>query len=82
MSGSELVSHDPCTGEAFAPFRDAIVPYHAARVLDHPYWSAEPCSMLIDEVEAIWARIAEQDDWSALHAKVAQVRAMGEALGT
>ena len=46
----------------------------------HPYWSGEPCSMLIDEVEAIWAPIAATDDWSALHAKVATVRAMGDAL--
>ena len=37
--------------------------------------------MHIDEVEAIWAAIAERDDWAPLHAKVAAVRAMGEALG-
>jgi hypothetical protein len=37
--------------------------------------------MLIDEVEAIWAPIAAADDWSALHAKVAAIRAMGAALG-
>ena len=37
--------------------------------------------MLIDEVEAIWAAIAERDDWDPLNAKVAAVRAMGEALG-
>lgn len=50
--------------------------------LDHPYWAGEtPCSMHIDEVEAIWAAIAERDDWAPLHAKVAAVRAMGEALG-
>jgi len=36
--------------------------------------------MHIDEVEAIWSRIAEEDDWSAVHAKVAAVRRMGEAL--
>lgn len=48
--------------------------------LDHPYWSDPgPCSMHIEEVEAIWARIAEADDWTALHAKVAAVRRMGEA---
>jgi len=46
----------------------------------HPYWRGEPCSMLIDEVEAIWSRIAETDDWSALDAKVANIRAMGDAL--
>jgi len=50
--------------------------------LDHPYWdSPAPQSLLIDEVEAIWAPIAERDDWSALHAKVAALRRMGEALG-
>lgn len=36
--------------------------------------------MLIDEVEAIWAPIAERDDWTLLHDKVARVRAMGRAL--
>jgi hypothetical protein len=50
--------------------------------LDHTYWSgAEPCSMHIEEVEAIWARIDQADDWSALEAKVAAVRRMGEAYG-
>lgn len=48
---------------------------------DHPYWSLpEPCSMLIDEVEALWAAIAERDDWAPLHAKIAAIRHMGEAL--
>jgi hypothetical protein len=36
--------------------------------------------MLIDEVEAIWASIADSDDWSRLHDKVAAIRRMGEAL--
>lgn len=71
---------DAYAGEAFAPFRTAVGTYAPARPLDHPYWGGEPCSMHIEEVEAIWARIAEVDDWSALNAKVAQVRAMGEAL--
>jgi uncharacterized protein YdiU (UPF0061 family) len=49
--------------------------------LDHPYWSdPEPCSMHIEEVEAIWAAIDERDDWSPLHAKIAAMRRMGEAL--
>ena len=47
---------------------------------DHPYWAeAEPCSMHIEEVEAIWAAIARGDDWAPLHAKLAAIRAMGEA---
>jgi uncharacterized protein YdiU (UPF0061 family) len=48
--------------------------------LDHPYWSdPAPCSMLIDEVEAIWAVIDERDDWAPLHAKLAAIRRMGDA---
>jgi uncharacterized protein YdiU (UPF0061 family) len=45
------------------------------------YWSdAKPCSMHIDEVEAIWDAIAERDDWSPFEAKVAAIRRMGEAM--
>ena len=48
----------------------------------HPYWSdATPQSMLIEEVEAIWAAIAEHDDWQPLTAKVESLRRMGEAHG-
>jgi uncharacterized protein YdiU (UPF0061 family) len=48
--------------------------------LDHPYWSdSAPCSMHIDEVEAIWTAIDERDDWAPLHDKVAAIRRMGEA---
>jgi uncharacterized protein YdiU (UPF0061 family) len=49
---------------------------------DHPFWSGSaPEAMLIDEVEAIWSAIAERDDWQPLAAKIAAVRAMGEAHG-
>ena len=67
-------------GAEFAPFRDAVAGFEPAVALDHPHWADDvPCSMLIDEVEAIWAPIAERDDWSALHAKVEAVRRMGTA---
>jgi uncharacterized protein YdiU (UPF0061 family) len=68
--------------EAFQELGGLLGQYHAVpAALDHAYWSDEqPCSMHIDEVEAIWSRIDEADDWSALHAKVAAVRRMGEAL--
>jgi len=36
--------------------------------------------MTIDEVEAIWAPIAEADDWSLLNRKIADIRAMRAAL--
>ncbi|HTN13976.1 MAG TPA: YdiU family protein [Sphingomonadaceae bacterium] len=48
----------------------------------HEYWAdGIPQSMLIEEVEAIWAAIAEKDDWGPLHAKVAALRRLGDALG-
>lgn len=47
-----------------------------------PWWqSTPPQSMHIEEVEALWAAIAERDDWAPLMTKVAAVRAMGRALG-
>jgi serine/tyrosine/threonine adenylyltransferase len=55
---------------------------HAPVANDHPYWSGNgPQAMLIDEVEAIWAAIAERDDWQPLADKIVAVRAMGDALG-
>ena len=46
-----------------------------------PYWSdPAPCSMLIEEVEAIWNAIAERDDWAPFEAKIAAIRRMGEAM--
>ena len=52
-----------------------------AQPATHPYWSDdEPCSMHIDEVEAIWSAIADRDDWAPFEAKVAAIRRMGEAM--
>ena len=36
--------------------------------------------MLIEEVEAIWAAIAERDDWGPFEAKIAAIRRMGDAM--
>jgi uncharacterized protein YdiU (UPF0061 family) len=47
----------------------------------HAYWNDEaPYSMHIDEVEAIWSRIDEADDWSALNAKIKAIRRLGDAM--
>jgi uncharacterized protein YdiU (UPF0061 family) len=47
----------------------------------HPYWSDNaPCSMHIEEVEAIWTAIAEADDWRPFDDKVRAIRRMGEAM--
>jgi uncharacterized protein YdiU (UPF0061 family) len=51
------------------------------RPLSHPYWSdLEPCSMHIDEVEAIWSAIAASDDWRPFNDKVTSIRRMAEAM--
>ena len=68
-------------GDGFGAFRTAIEAYGPVVSLDHGYWSdANPCSMLIDEVEAIWSAIDERDDWAPLDAKVEAIRRMGEAM--
>ena len=67
-------------GPDFAAFRAAVAPY-AGPAPAHDYWADPgPCTMLIDEVEAIWAPISERDDWTALTEKVAAIRRMGEAM--
>ena len=66
---------------AGGPLADALAGYVPVGDPD-PLWDrAEPEAMLIDEVEAIWAAIAERDDWAPLAAKVTAVRALGHALG-
>jgi len=51
------------------------------RPMAHPFWSdSSPCSMLIDEVEAIWSAIAEHDDWSAFESKIEAIRRFGDAM--
>ena len=51
--------------------------------LQHPYFAAadaKPETMLIDQVEALWQPIADNDDWQPLAAKLKAIAAMGEAL--
>lgn len=49
--------------------------------LAHPYFqSAHPQDMLINEVEAIWEAIANDDDWQPLQDKLAAIKKMKSAL--
>ena len=69
--------------EAFTHFEAALADYEPVdtKALDHTYFQrAKPCTMLIDEVEAIWSHIDERDDWSVLYDKIEDIREMGEAL--
>ncbi|MEO5587593.1 MAG: protein adenylyltransferase SelO family protein [Novosphingobium sp.] len=49
---------------------------------DDPLWqTAEPPTLVIDEVERIWEAIDQRDDWTALTEHVTAIRALGQALG-
>jgi serine/tyrosine/threonine adenylyltransferase len=66
----------------FSPVREAMKGFEpsATARLDHSYFlRAQPCTMLIEEVETIWSAIAERDDWSPLHAKLERIDEMREA---
>ena len=66
-------------GEAFRALATALA--GRSKPAKHPYWSGPgPCSMHIEQVEAIWAAIAERDDWQPFEDKVSAIRTMGEAM--
>lgn len=67
-------SHDGAIGDLFRQFKPEGP--------EHELWDeAGSPSLLIEEVEAIWAAIDQRDDWSVLAEKVAAIRRLGEALG-
>jgi uncharacterized protein YdiU (UPF0061 family) len=71
-------------GERFATLRRRLAAHAPARpdLADDPYFAGPgPCTMLIDEVEAIWAAIAARDDWGPLHAKLDDVERLRVRLG-
>lgn len=69
-------------GPAFDVFKAQLAAYGPAAParLDHAYFQrATPVTMLIDEVEALWAPIAAADDWRPFQAKLAAIAAMRDA---
>jgi uncharacterized protein YdiU (UPF0061 family) len=75
--GAERYPAEPFRALAAELGKRGTVPHRT-----HPYWSdPEPCSMHIDEVEAIWDAIATSDDWQPFNDKVNAIRRMGEAMG-
>ncbi|PWB84037.1 MAG: YdiU family protein [Methylocystaceae bacterium] len=70
--------------QEFAPLLEALADHEPAPSanLEHPYFQrTTPCTMLIDEVEAIWAPIAADDDWRPLGDKIAEIAMMRNAYG-
>ena len=63
-------------------FGDLLRGQEAAAALDHPLWQEPaPPSLVIDQVEALWAAIDTADDWQPLHDTIDAIRKLGEALG-
>ncbi len=51
------------------------------QALNTSYFLGEgPETLLIDEVEDLWAPIAEKDDWSPFYSKIERIQEMGAAL--
>ena len=67
-------------GAGWEEARAALAAFPVIGDRSHSFWSGAPCSMLIDEVEAIWSAIDERDDWAPFHAKVTRINEMREAL--
>ncbi|WP_108398458.1 protein adenylyltransferase SelO [Devosia submarina] len=70
--------------EAFRPVANGLERYAPAAGinLDHAYFArVSPRTMLIEEVEAIWAPIAESDDWSLFHQTLGEIAQMRQAYG-
>ena len=77
--GGRVPSDPAYAGEPFDGLAAALAGRQAS--LSHDYWTdPAPCSMLIDEVETIWAAIAERDDWSMFEAKIVAIRRFGDAM--
>jgi hypothetical protein len=67
---------------AFKPFRDLLARFEPDRPerLGQAYFQgAEPVQLLYDQIEQLWAGIADHDDWTAFHTKIADIRAAGAA---
>ncbi len=85
---AERAARSPSAGlyasEAFRPVADALEGFAPAEDvnLDHAYFARQtPRTMLIEEVEAIWAPIAERDDWSLFESTLSEIAQMRDAYG-
>jgi uncharacterized protein YdiU (UPF0061 family) len=64
------------------PLGEMLRGYRAAGHAEHPLWQEPaPPSLVIDEVERIWAAIDTADDWTPLQDQIAAIRRLGDALG-
>lgn len=59
----------------------AMTPDRPERLASAYFAGGAPCTMLIDEVEAIWAAITDKDDWWLFDDKLTAVTEMRDAYG-
>ena len=68
---------------AFAPIRAGLEERTgggARDYLSHPYFQRpDPVSLVIDEVENVWAPIAQDDDWTLFDAKLRHIHELRDA---
>ena len=89
LAGADRATNSPSAGHylrpEFAPVRDALEKFEPALArgsLDPYFAQPRPCTLLVEEVEALWAPIAAEDDWAPLAAKLGAIAAMARAYGT
>lgn len=67
---------------SFGAVREALAAHATAGGVNlaHAYFTrATPRTMLIEEMEALWAPIAESDDWTLFHTVLGEIEAMRQA---
>ena len=70
--------------ESFLDFRRRLAefqPDRPERLADPVFQREEPEELIIEEVESLWAPIAESDDWDPLRAKLGRIEAARKAYG-
>lgn len=70
--------------ESFSELRDMLGMFATAdeELARHPYFqTGKACSLVIDELESIWAPIASNDDWSLFEKKLAEIRSFRGVYG-
>ncbi|WP_332701977.1 protein adenylyltransferase SelO [Devosia sp.] len=85
---AERAARSPSAGlyatEAFRPIAAGLEQYGPADDLNlgHAYFARNtPRTMLIEEMEAIWAPIAERDDWQLFATTLSEIAEMRDAYG-
>ncbi|MFO0661900.1 MAG: YdiU family protein [Polyangiaceae bacterium] len=72
-------AHEAYTTPVFRAFREMLAQYDAARdaALTDPYFTrTTPCTLVIDEIERVWAAIDKDDNWRPFEEKIAEIRSI------